>query len=100
MHKRRIKEPQGASSTRYEMIQKYGYDVKFAYHVVRLMDEVEQILEHGDIDLMNNREQLKSIRRGEWKMSEIEEYFARKEKELETLYTSSTLRTCVDSAFD
>jgi predicted nucleotidyltransferase len=91
MHKMKIKDPD-PSSVRYEMVMKHGYDVKFAYHVVRLLDEVEQILTEGDIDLMRNREQLKSIRRGEWKMEDIESYFARKEKDLETVYTNSKLQ--------
>lgn len=90
MQKMKTKEPD-VNSKRYEMVQKYGYDVKFAYHVVRLLDEVEQILTEGDIDLMRNREQLKSIRRGDWKLKDIEEHFARREKELQTLYTTSSL---------
>lgn len=90
VQKMKIKEPD-QTSVRYEMVQKYGYDVKFAYHVVRLLDEVEQILTEGDIDLMRNREQLKSIRRGDWKIEEIEEHFVRREKELQTLYTTSKL---------
>jgi predicted nucleotidyltransferase len=91
MHKMKIKEPD-PDSVRFEMVQKYGYDVKFAYHVVRLLDEVEQILMEGDIDLMRNREQLKSIRRGEWKMEDIEAHFTRKEKDLETAYVNSKLQ--------
>lgn len=90
MHKMKIKEPD-PDSKRFEMIQKFGYDVKFAYHVVRLLDEVEQILVEGDIDLMRNREQLKSIRRGEWKMEDIEAHFARKEKDLGTVYLESKM---------
>lgn len=88
MHKMRIKNPEG---DRKEMVEKYGYDVKFAYHVVRLLNEVEQILLEGDLDLERNREQLKDIRRGRWKMSEIEEYFQDKEKQLEELYLKSEL---------
>lgn len=88
MHKMDIKEPEGK---RKEMIEKFGYDVKFAYHVVRLLNEVEQILIEGDLDLERNREQLKSIRRGEWKVEEIREYFSKKEKELESVYLSSKL---------
>lgn len=88
MRKLKTKNPQGK---RKEMIDQYGYDVKFAYHVVRLLDEVEQILTEHDIDLERNREQLKAIRRGEWAVVEIEEYFASKEKELENLYTTSKL---------
>ena len=95
MHKMKIKEPD-PSSKRYESIMKHGYDLKFAYHVVRLIDEAEQILMHGDIDLMSNREQLKDIRRGNWKMKDIEDYFNRKEKDLETLYINSSLRKYPD----
>jgi predicted nucleotidyltransferase len=83
-------------SSRYEMVQKYGYDVKFAYHVVRLLDEAEQILTEGDIDLMRNREQLKSIRRGEWSLQDLQDHFARREKDLGTLYTTSKLRHSPD----
>ena len=82
MHKMDTKDPTGK---RKEMIDKYGYDVKFAYHVVRLLNEVEQIL------VERNREQLKSIRRGEWTMDQIKEYFNKKESELETLYMASKI---------
>jgi uncharacterized protein len=78
-------------SRRYESVKKYGYDVKFAYHVVRLLDEAHQILAEGDIDLLRNREQLKSIRRGEWTLIELEDWASAKEKDLEALYTSSKL---------
>lgn len=78
------------------MVEQYGYDVKFAYHVVRLLDEVEQIMMEGDIDLMRNREQLKSIRRGDWKLEDIEDYFNRKEKDLEKLYITSKLQHSPD----
>ena len=76
---------------RAETIEKWGYDVKFAYHVVRLLNEVEQILIEGDLDLQRNREQLKSIRRGEWTLEELETYFTNKEHALETAYANSTL---------
>jgi predicted nucleotidyltransferase len=95
MHKMRIKDPD-PTSKRYESIQKYGYDVKFAYHVVRLLDEVEQILTEHDLDLMRNHEQLKAIRRGDWKIEEIEKHFYDKEKSLEHVYSQSTLRHSPD----
>ena len=76
---------------RQEAIEKFGYDVKFAYHVVRLMNEVEQILVEGDLDLQRNREQLKSIRRGEWTLDQLKEYFTNKEHALETAYANSKL---------
>lgn len=73
---------------RAEMVSKFGYDVKFAYHVVRLMLEVEQILESGDLDLQRDREIYKSIRRGEWEIKKIKEFFSTKEAHLEALYAS------------
>jgi len=91
VHKMKTKSPE-EDSTRYEMVQKYGYDLKFAYHVVRLLNEIEQILIEHDLDLERNREQLKSIRRGEWTQEQIINYFETREKELEGLYTSSTLQ--------
>ena len=88
MRKLKTKQPQGK---RKKMLEEYGYDVKFAYHVIRLLDEVEQILSEHDIDLERNREQLKAIRRGEWTVEEIEHYFSSKEKELENLYSNCKL---------
>ena len=91
LHKMDIKEPK-PESKRYESIMEHGYDVKFAYHVVRLLNEVEQILTHGTIDLQQNREQLKSIRRGEWSVKQVKDLFTRKEAELEKLYNESKLQ--------
>jgi predicted nucleotidyltransferase len=79
------------SSKRQKMIEEFGFDVKFGYHIVRLLNEVEQILTEGDLDLMRNREQLKSIRRGEWTEAQVRDYFTRKEAELESLYRESKL---------
>jgi predicted nucleotidyltransferase len=89
VHKMRSKQP--PDGKRKELVETFGYDVKYAYHVVRLLDEVEQILTEGDIDLQRNREQLKAIRRGEWTQEEIVEHFSRKERDLESLYTASKL---------
>lgn len=85
-----------AAPNRSEKVKSQEYDYKFSYHLVRLLNEIEQILIEGDLDLRRNREQLKSIRRGEWTLNEIGEYFDKKEKELETLYTNSTLRHSPD----
>jgi len=86
----------GTPTKRMDAIAKHGYDVKFAYHIVRLLNEVEQILVEQDLDIQRNREQLKSIRRGDWTLEQIEKYFEEKELELEKLYISSTLRHSPD----
>lgn len=81
---------------RQESIEKYGFDLKFAYHVVRLALEGEQILTEHDLDLERNREILKSIRRGEWTEQKLREWFDEKEKHLEELYVKSDLRHSPD----
>ncbi len=95
LHKMDIKEPK-PESKRYDSIIKYGYDVKFAYHIIRLLSEVEMILTEHDLDLERNREQLKSIRRGEWSIEKIKDYFTNKEHDLENVYITSTLQYSPD----
>ncbi|MFS1525722.1 DNA polymerase beta superfamily protein [Microbulbifer sp. 2304DJ12-6] len=95
VHKMRTKVPEGG---RKEIIEKFGYDVKFAYHVVRLLNEVEQILVEEDLDLARNKEQLKAIRRGEWSQQAVEDYFSDKENQLEKLYLESKLPAVPESA--
>lgn len=93
VHKMRTKEPEGK---RKAIIETFGYDVKFAYHVVRLLNEVEQILVEEDLDLARNKEQLKAIRRGEWSQQQVEAYFEDKEKQLELIYLNSKLPATPD----
>jgi len=95
MKKLRHKESKGM---RKELVEKYGYDVKFGYHIIRLINQVEDILVHGDFDPMAHREMLKSVRRGDWSIEEIEDFFKRKEKTLDELYAKSTLQHTADEA--
>lgn len=97
IHKMEIKNPEEGSRRR-ETVEEFGFDVKFAYHTVRLLGEIEQILIEGDLDLGRNREQLKSIRRGEWTAQQIKDYFTQKERELETAYAQSALPHTPDEA--
>lgn len=76
---------------RKELVEKFGYDTKSSYHVVRLLGEIEQILIEGTLDLERNREQLKAIRRGDWTFEQLQVYFNDKEKQLEDLYIKSEL---------
>lgn len=89
------KHPEGK---RKELVEKYGYDTKFAYHIIRLLLEVEQILGTGTIDLQQGREQMKSIRRGEWPEQEVRDWFQAKQADLETLYKKSELPWGPDEA--
>ena len=93
MHKMRSKVPEGK---RINIVKTFGYDVKFAYHVVRLLNEVEQIMAEGTLELDSNAEQLKAIRRGDWSQQQVEDYFFEKEKRLETIYVESKLPATAD----
>lgn len=88
MHKIDLKTPKG---NRVGIVDAHTYDTKFASHCVRLLLEVEQILIEGDLDSKRNREVLKAIRRGEWTLEYLKEWFASKEKQLEEAYSKSTL---------
>lgn len=81
----------GKLSNRVDLIAEHGYDSKFAYHTVRLLNEIEQILIEHDLDLERNRKQLKAVRNGDWSAQQIIDYFNEKEKTLEQLYIDSTL---------
>ena len=84
------RKPEGK---RVLLVEKYGYDIKAAYHLVRLLSEIEQILIEGDLDLeeKGRREHMKAIRRGDITKQEVLDYFAAKEKDIERLYTISKL---------
>ncbi|MFO0960925.1 MAG: nucleotidyltransferase domain-containing protein [Isosphaeraceae bacterium] len=95
LHKLAIKVPTGK---RAELVAAHGFDTKFAYHVVRLISEVEQILTEGDMDLQRNNEQLKAIRRGEWTEDRLRGWFADKESHLERVFLESTIPAVPDES--
>jgi predicted nucleotidyltransferase len=90
IHKMQTKEPEPGSK-RARLREKHGLDTKFAYHTVRLLNEAEQLLLEGDLDLRRNREMLKSIRRGEWTLQQLLEYFEKKCVDLESAKAKSCL---------
>jgi len=83
---------------RKELVEEFGYDVKFAYHVIRLIDEVEQILTTGDLNLQRAKEHMKAVRRGEWTVEQVEKHFADAEERLEKVYQESDLQYKPDEA--
>lgn len=95
LHKAEIKIPKEGSK-RQKNIEVHGFDLKFCYHVVRLLLECEQILLEGDLDLRKNREYLKAIRRGESSFEDIKKWFSDKESYLEKIYHESSLRHSPD----
>lgn len=80
------------SESRKDLVDKYGYDTKYACHLVRLLNQCKQILVEQDLDLTLNHEQLRDVRNGKWKEEEVYLYFDEQERVLEKLYATSTLR--------
>lgn len=83
-------DPQ-TNAKRAASVEKHGYDVKSAYHVVRLLLEAEMILNTGDLDLEFNREHLKFVREGGYSIEELSDWFVSKERDLMSVYTNSKL---------
>jgi predicted nucleotidyltransferase len=97
LHKMSSKDPE-PESKRAKLREELGWDVKFGYHVVRLLLEIEQLLQEGDMDLQAHKEHLKAIRRGEVTEQEVRDFFTLKEKELEKLYHESNIPYSPDEA--
>lgn len=72
---------------RKQIVEKFGYDVKFAYHIVRLFDEAEQIMLEQDLDLRRAKEVMKAIRRGDWSLEQLKAWVVDKDRALEAAYT-------------
>ena len=52
--------------------EKYGYDTKYAMHVIRLYGEAKELMETGRITLPRpNKDELIAIRQGKYALSEI-----------------------------
>jgi predicted nucleotidyltransferase len=77
---------QTRTGKRQEGVEKHGYDLKFAMHLVRLLLEAEQMLTEGNLTLDRNSQQLLAIRRGEWSLKQIDHFFDTKEAQLEKVY--------------
>lgn len=59
-------------SNRQELITRYGYDCKFASHLIRLLDEGIELLETGKIEFpLRNASLLKDIKEGKYSLEEI-----------------------------
>jgi predicted nucleotidyltransferase len=91
LHKMRGKNPEPGSK-RALLRERYGFDVKFAYHTVRLLLEAEMIMDEHTIDIRRHREHLKAIRCGEVSQDDIFKWAAEKEAHLERAFEKSTLR--------
>jgi len=61
-----IKRGKTENPKRQYMLEQFGMDVKQGSQILRLLDQINQLLDTGTIDLMNNKEEAKSMREGTW----------------------------------
>lgn len=77
---------------RASLEEKYGYDTKHAYHLVRLIRMCREILQTGKVIVKRpDREELLTIRNGAWSYEQLIEFAEKEEVELNDLYSKCTL---------
>lgn len=62
-------------TNRPELVEKYGYDTKFAYHALRLGLQGIELMNRGEITLpmaVDDREELLAVRRGKWSREDVD----------------------------
>lgn len=70
--------------------EKYGYDTKHAYHLVRLIRMCREVLTTGKVIVKRpDREELLTIRNGAWSYEKLIEFAESEEQALNILYASS-----------
>jgi hypothetical protein len=79
----------GAHGQRPELITRYGYDVKAASHMIRLMYEGIELLTTGQITYPRPEvDVLLEIRKGLWAQSRVEDNYCNLEYKLKMLIES------------
>jgi predicted nucleotidyltransferase len=84
---------------RNALVEKHGYDTKYAMHTIRLYLEATEYMQTGRITLPNPRVNLLiDIRKGKYKLREVEEMAKRFEAEAINAQAKSCLPEAVDKA--
>ena len=77
---------------RAKLEEKYGYDAKFAMHLVRLISECEELLTNGEITFPRpDAEFLLEIRNGLYTYDELSNFLESYEEKFNELYEKSSL---------
>jgi predicted nucleotidyltransferase len=80
------------NKTRSALEEKYGYDTKHAYHLVRLIRMCREVLTTGKVIVKRpDREELLAIRNGAWTYDQLIEFAKKEEVELNALYDSTNI---------
>ena len=76
---------------RAELINQYGYDVKDASHIIRLVEELKMILTQGDLDLKANSTLSLGVKQGLWKKEEVVKHFEQSMEMLDAMVESQNV---------
>jgi uncharacterized protein len=80
------------NATRSALEEKYGYDTKHAYHLVRLIRMCREILLTGKVHVKRpDRAELLDIRNGAWSYEQLIEFAEQEEIELTELYNTTNV---------
>lgn len=87
-----LKERLDKATNRSELVLKYGYDTKFASHLIRLLYEGLMLLERGELIFpLPMSDLLLDIKKGEWKLEEIIKHADRLEARLKAMESKTKL---------
>lgn len=82
---------------RSQIEEQFGYDTKYAMHVIRLYGEAKELMEKGFITLPRpNKEELVAIRNGKYSLTEIQELGSQLESDALAAQATSSLPDAVD----
>lgn len=88
IQKLKLKNSNGTG--RQDLIERFGYDTKFAMHSIRLLTSAIEILKTGDFNTYrSNRKDLLDIRNGKYTLDQILSMVEDYDKELNELYDTS-----------
>jgi predicted nucleotidyltransferase len=85
----------GRDVTRPHLMEKYGFDTKYAGHMVRLGLQGIELMETGKIQLPMNRweaDTIRAIREGKWSMDAVLRYAESLESDLKSAIDKTSLR--------
>lgn len=83
---------------RKHLIEQFGYDVKAASHVVRLLLQAEQVLTQGRINFFQSRDTIRGVKLGQWDKEDVYDFYIRYEDRVMRLVKSSNLREKPDTS--
>jgi len=94
---RRLLNQRAKDVNRPEIVDQFGYDTKYAMHIIRLYGEGKELMEVGQITLPRpNSNELIAIRQGKYKLHELKELAYQLEQEAIAASEKTSLPDRVD----